>query len=185
MEAVLEAATRVFRREGFRATTNRIAKEAGVSIGSLYEYFADKQALLAALAEHHVTLAEAELDLALRETRSVARLLAAVQRAVLASQRYPSEALEFLSRSAEQPLRTRANALRQRAIASIASILTRVGHPPSVAAVRAQAVFGAIGDLTVHAWLRDPGGYGPLARELLGMATRYAQPLPGEYEPRP
>lgn len=54
VEYILEAAARVFDREGVAATTNRIADEAGVSIGSLYQYFADKHALLEALALRHL-----------------------------------------------------------------------------------------------------------------------------------
>ncbi|HET6971123.1 MAG TPA: helix-turn-helix domain-containing protein, partial [Phenylobacterium sp.] len=41
-------------REGFdRASTNRIAAEAGVSVGSLYQYFPGKDALVVAVIERH------------------------------------------------------------------------------------------------------------------------------------
>ncbi len=44
---ILEAAARVLAREGARRfTTERVAEEAGVSIGSLYQYFPSKEALL-------------------------------------------------------------------------------------------------------------------------------------------
>lgn len=44
---ILEAAARVLAREGARHfTTVRVAEEAGVSIGSLYQYFPSKEALL-------------------------------------------------------------------------------------------------------------------------------------------
>lgn len=45
--AVLEAATRVLAEEGAaRFTTARVAERAGVSIGSLYQYFPNKAAIL-------------------------------------------------------------------------------------------------------------------------------------------
>lgn len=50
VDAIVEAAARIFVREGYaNATTNRIAELAGVSVGSLYEYFPNKASLLAAL----------------------------------------------------------------------------------------------------------------------------------------
>jgi AcrR family transcriptional regulator len=57
VDAVLEAAAQLFEREGLAATTNRIAERAGVSIGTLYQYFPNKQALLYALAERHLDAA--------------------------------------------------------------------------------------------------------------------------------
>jgi AcrR family transcriptional regulator len=59
---LLEAAAQVFTREGFAATTNRIAERAGVSIGTLYQYFPNKESLLYALAERHVAEAGSRLS---------------------------------------------------------------------------------------------------------------------------
>lgn len=55
VEAVLAAVPLLLKRQGPRAiTTNRIAEVAGVSIGSLYQYFPDKQSVFSALHERHV-----------------------------------------------------------------------------------------------------------------------------------
>ena len=55
LEAVLEAVQGVLTRHGVEAiTTNRIAEAAGVSIGSLYQYFPDKRAIFTALYDRHV-----------------------------------------------------------------------------------------------------------------------------------
>jgi AcrR family transcriptional regulator len=56
VEAILDATARVLCSTGYdRASTNRIALAAGVSIGSLYQYFPSKEALVAALVERHTT----------------------------------------------------------------------------------------------------------------------------------
>jgi len=55
VDAILTATARILTQEGYdRATTNRIAELAGVSIGSLYQYFPSKEALVTSLAEQHV-----------------------------------------------------------------------------------------------------------------------------------
>ena len=54
VETILTAAARIFVREGYaRATTNRIAEAAGISVGSLYQYFPGKDALAVALLRRH------------------------------------------------------------------------------------------------------------------------------------
>jgi AcrR family transcriptional regulator len=52
VELILEAATRLIDKDGLEAlTTNRIAETAGISIGTLYQYFADKQAIIDKLGQ--------------------------------------------------------------------------------------------------------------------------------------
>src|SRR5262245_62075336 len=54
VETLLDATARVLIREGYdRASTNRIAATAGVSVGSLYQYFPNKESLVAALVARH------------------------------------------------------------------------------------------------------------------------------------
>ncbi|SDP35197.1 TetR/AcrR family transcriptional regulator [Afipia sp. GAS231] len=54
VDALVEATARILVREGFdKASTNRIAEVAGVSVGSLYQYYPGKEALVAAVIERH------------------------------------------------------------------------------------------------------------------------------------
>jgi AcrR family transcriptional regulator len=54
VEAILEATTHILTEEGYeRASTNCIAERAGISIGSLYQYFPNKESLISALMEQH------------------------------------------------------------------------------------------------------------------------------------
>lgn len=56
VESILRATAHILRTSGWDAcNTNAVAKRAGVSIGSLYQYFPSKEALVAALAEEHAT----------------------------------------------------------------------------------------------------------------------------------
>ncbi|WP_066168087.1 TetR/AcrR family transcriptional regulator [Gordonia hydrophobica] len=79
----------MFDREGLSATTNRIAARAGYSVGSLYQYFADKTALLEALATRHVDEAAGAVRAILVEARtdppSLDQLMASLVDAIIAS----------------------------------------------------------------------------------------------------
>ncbi len=55
VDALLSATARVLVKEGYdRASTNKVAEAAGVSIGSLYQYFPSKEALVAAVIGRHM-----------------------------------------------------------------------------------------------------------------------------------
>ena len=56
MEVLLTATAHILIEEGYdKASTNRIAKHAGVSIGSLYQYFPNKEALITILRDRHAS----------------------------------------------------------------------------------------------------------------------------------
>ena len=81
MGAILTAAARVFATRGYAAgTTNHIAERAGISVGSLYEYFPSKDALLVALMEAHVHEGEAVLQRAAAEIAGASLSLAEIIR---------------------------------------------------------------------------------------------------------
>ena len=66
VDTIVTAATRILTSEGYeQATTNKVAEKAGVSIGSLYQYFPSKEALIAAVLdraiERHTRKIEAEI----------------------------------------------------------------------------------------------------------------------------
>ena len=55
MDMIFEATARIIERNGIAAlNTNRIAERAGISIGSLYEYFPNKDAILIAMARQRL-----------------------------------------------------------------------------------------------------------------------------------
>ena len=55
VDSILEAAVQVLERSGVDAlNTNSVAERAGVSIGTLYQYFPDKDAILVAVARREM-----------------------------------------------------------------------------------------------------------------------------------
>ena len=64
VDAIVEAAAHILVRKGYEAfTTNRVAEHAGVSIGSLYQYFPNKEALLSELMRRHTEEIERGVEL--------------------------------------------------------------------------------------------------------------------------
>jgi len=65
---ILDAAIRVLDREGWDAlTTSRVAEVAGVSVGTLYQYFADRDDIVAALQDRELERAGAMLERVLKD----------------------------------------------------------------------------------------------------------------------
>ena len=67
MAAILEAAAQILEAGGLAAfTTNAVAERAGVSIGTLYQYFANKNLVLMALAQQEMTRGLSDIARALQ-----------------------------------------------------------------------------------------------------------------------
>lgn len=97
--SLLDSTAQVMATQGYAAvTTNRIAEVAGVSIGSVYEYFPNKQALVAA------TLA--------RVMREIVTEVSGSLRTALALQGQPRAGIAYWLRAMSQALETRGELLR-------------------------------------------------------------------------
>jgi AcrR family transcriptional regulator len=69
---ILQAAARVLARDSLAGfNTNRVAEVAGVSVGSLYQYFPHKDALVAALVEHAQDALATGIESAIDATREL------------------------------------------------------------------------------------------------------------------
>jgi AcrR family transcriptional regulator len=74
-DAIVEAAAQILERQGPDGlTTNDVAERAGVSIGTLYQYFPDKQAILVAAARRELS------PLPARQMALVQALIAVIER---------------------------------------------------------------------------------------------------------
>ena len=94
VEAILEATARVLAERGYAGTnTNLVAERAGVSVGSVYQYFPNKDSLVTALHERHAAqMATAIANvLAASQPRSLRGHVQAMVRALLAAHRLEPE----------------------------------------------------------------------------------------------
>jgi AcrR family transcriptional regulator len=99
VEAVLDAVIRLLKREGSRAiTTNRIAEVAGVSIGSVYQYFPDKRAIFSALHQRHVDQIDrmVQTELVEHAASSIEELVRAMVEAMVEAHATDPELYELL-----------------------------------------------------------------------------------------
>lgn len=70
VEAILEAGAQVFSRWGYeRSSTEQIVRRAGVSIGSLYQYFSTKETLLIWVVKRQASKNVAEITALLDQAR--------------------------------------------------------------------------------------------------------------------
>lgn len=158
---ILEAAAQVFEREGYRsATTNKIAERAGVSIGSLYQYFPNKDALLVALAEHELAastrLTVARLAQLGGDRASPERLLRELLETLAAAhaRRPQLHRLLFTQTPRRPELLARFSTAQQEIAASLAEQLRRLGndtHPELTALLAVQGITAQL-----HGAVLDP-----------------------------
>ncbi|MFE7029190.1 TetR/AcrR family transcriptional regulator [Streptomyces sp. NPDC057621] len=178
-ERILSAAAHVFAEYGYAAgTTNRIAEHARVSIGSLYQYFPNKDAILAKLLVRHIdrggwagadeldlspgSLKEAVLALvrdAIDHHRDDPQLL----RMMIEEAPVSSELIEAMDRHGKDRVR------------QIRDVLAR--HPDvrvEDLAMAAELVVGTV-EMNTHKLMASPHPIQDerLERELTAMLTRY------------
>lgn len=127
VEAILDATERVLAQGGTeQATTTRIAEVAGVSVGSLYQYFPSRDALLAAVIERRVERDEqvlhARLD-ALGDASLAARLRAGAHLLVDTYRREPELYRTMVDEMDRVARDVRVQAMIDDAIARIVALL--------------------------------------------------------------
>lgn len=103
MDAILEATIQVLLADGLqRMTTTRVAVRAGVSVGTMYQYFPHKQALLYALNERYLDIVARKVEDVCREHHGapVATMVEALVCAYWDAKTERSEVTQALYRSA-------------------------------------------------------------------------------------
>jgi AcrR family transcriptional regulator len=163
VDAILEATARVLVARGYAgSTTNLIAETAGVSVGSLYQYFPNKDALVAALHERHMDAVVAIIrrELERRQPVSLADTVRAVIAGVIEAHRLDAPLHRVLETEVpEIDRRAGANGVEERILGAIERLLRSHRHHivPQDVPLAAFVVLRVV-DSLVHAAVIDPLG---------------------------
>ncbi|MEM8571684.1 MAG: TetR/AcrR family transcriptional regulator [Pseudomonadota bacterium] len=190
VEATLEATQLLLAEIGYEATnTTRIADRAGVSIGSLYQYFSNKDEIIAELQRRHHEETSAVLEVAFREAEDL-EIEQAVYRLVQATvelhrhdpllHRVLSEIVPpSVNAVSRAEMSAKINHAMLRWFQSVASRLPLPDFELSGLVIR-QAVEGSIHQAVLHG---DPAVVDRVADEVTAMVVAYIRrqgsPLPG------
>ncbi|QGM97969.1 TetR/AcrR family transcriptional regulator [Methylocystis parvus] len=180
VETLRVAAIQVLTREGLsRCTTTRIAERAGMSVGSLYQYFPNRDALLAAVLEKHLDGVAGAVDRACRAHRGkpVPQMAAALVTAFLAAKlRAPEESKALYAVAEERGGPELVARMHKRIVAAIADMLASApdadfDEPAMTSAIAFSALVGPIRTLLEgHA----PAGFeARLEEQLILLLTAY------------
>ncbi len=185
VEALHDAAIQVLKKEGLaRCTTTRIAERAGMSVGSLYQYYPNRDALLAVVLESHIEGVVAAVEAACREQRGtpLSRMAAALVTTFLAAKLHDPDKSKALYAVAEEHGGAELVARgRGRMVAAVAGMLaTAPGARFDDPAMAAMMVLSAIaGPIQILLEGSAPAGFEMLlGDELVLLVTAYLEGRP-------
>lgn len=190
-DAIVSAAAEVFDRMGYdRTTTDAIAERAGVSVGSLYQYFPTKDAVLRKLAEHHIAAIVRALTPVILDSdvsTDLTTFLSALTERYFAVRRKAPRLFQVLYEQAPIPETLQARVLEVEAaarngVASYLRVAPEVARDPDLSAAM---VMVALEALTVRLIIYPPPGcdvealQGEAVAMLRGYLTQPSSSEPG------
>ncbi|MFW1773358.1 TetR/AcrR family transcriptional regulator [Acinetobacter seifertii] len=127
IEVLHEATIQVLLKEGIvKCNTTRIAERAGVSVGSIYQYYPNRDSLLAAVLQRHLdSVAEKIEELCLKyEKTSIKTLISAlVDKIILAKLSNPEESKALYAISGERGGLDLSKRMNDRMLAAVSNLL--------------------------------------------------------------
>lgn len=127
IEVLHEATIQVLLKEGIvKCNTTRIAERAGVSVGSIYQYYPNRDSLLAAVLQRHLDrVAEKIEELCLKyEKTSIKTLISAlVDEIILAKLSNPEESKALYAISGERGGLDLSKRMNDRMLAAVSNLL--------------------------------------------------------------
>jgi AcrR family transcriptional regulator len=182
VEALHAAAIQVLIEEGLRrCTTTRIAERAGASVGSLYQYFPNRDALLAWVLETHLDGVADAVERACRDHRGepTSHMASALVAAFLGAKlRDPAKSKALYAIAEERGGAVLVARMRARIVAAVAAMLTSApdacfDDPALTSTIALDVLVGPVQTLLEG---RAPGDFGArLERELVLLLTAYLQ----------
>ena len=182
LDALHTAVVQVLVAEGLSAcTTTRLAARAGVSVGSLYQYYPNRDALLAAVLERHLDGVARAVEQTCRAHRGrpLADMAAALVTAFLAVKlRAPEESKALYAIAGERDGAALASRMHDRVAAAVADLLNsapdaRFDDPLSVATITMGALIGPV--RTALEGRSPPGLETGLKDQLIRLVTGYLE----------
>ncbi|MBW0152793.1 MAG: TetR/AcrR family transcriptional regulator [Phenylobacterium sp.] len=184
VEAIIQAAAQILAEAGWGAlNTNLVARRAGVSVGSVYEYFPNKNAIVDAILDAHLRQGEALIAqgaLRLVDRPDISEIVSLLVGGFISLHRDDPRLHRVLS--SETPLspeqRSRVERLRLAIIQMVAEALAPHVETPEL---RASLIVDVAESLS-HRWLVDeagtPASEAVMAAELHHMLEAYLRACP-------
>lgn len=183
VEAILDASARILGERGWAGfTTNVAAEVAGVSIGSLYQYFPNKSSLVEAVRRRHFDEVLAALRNAADPEKSAAERIEALVGGMLAAHsRYPAAYRVLIEESPRaEDAREAHDGFEAECITGYERILIINSKRSIDAKTGAVVLAGAVAGAVHEAARRDLIGSAALRQEIVALVGAYlsAQPTP-------
>lgn len=182
VDHIVRSAESLFAEVGFdQATTNAIAARAGISIGSLYQFFASKEAILSAMADRYLAQMRRALDDALPAAQAMGleQFLAQTLVTVVKLQEQRPYFMQCLSRSQPSSVLCPAiTELNDYVVGRMATILgdATTERQTKMLQLRARVCVDTVSALLPLA-VRSKGRDRTLAmREIVAVLMRYLEP---------
>lgn len=186
IEALYTAVIQVLTREGLsRCTTTRIAERAGMSVGSLYQYYPNRDALLAAVLERHLSAIAETVEAVCHDNhgRPITDMATALVEGYLAAKlRKPEESRALYAVSGERGGAEAAARVYKRMEAAVRIMLAtasdaRFEDPSMTATIALHALVGPV--RTILDGETSPAFEARLQDQLVRLLTAYLRSSPG------